>query len=292
MNTNSNNSLSGPQKNDLRTLRYLPNFQLKWPMLPEKMEKGLYTFNINNFEYDFIYKPSNKNRLFVMLSGNADRKRLNPPIFQRWTWARYFPGHCLYISDPTLKLHEDLGIAWYIGTKTVDILPVISEIITNVASKINVPIENIILYASSGGAYTALRLSSMVQGIITVAINPQIDVTKFSSEEGLLQKFLNICFEGVESETVFKWFPERFNAMHNADMLLEQRIIYVQNILDLHHYNVHFPLFAEKMGLSMDNNFQARGIETIFFEHPGGHNKGETPEIFTEIINKVVSITE
>src|SRR5690606_6961115 len=141
---------SSRMKVDINDLENLPHFTLNWPSLPNELETGLYNFNSGNIEFDFLYSPSKQNRLFIFFSGYASRKKLQPPVFQRWNWADAFPGHCLYISDPTLKLYEDLGLAWYIGNKEADVQPIIVEIIKVVATKLNIPLENVILYGSSG----------------------------------------------------------------------------------------------------------------------------------------------
>ncbi|WP_218240971.1 hypothetical protein, partial [Pseudomonas sp. 2822-17] len=79
----------------ITSLEELKKFNLEWPTIPKALQEGLYTYKYEGFEYDFLYKPSQEKRLFVLLSGSANRSKFTPPVFQRWSWAEYFPGHCL-----------------------------------------------------------------------------------------------------------------------------------------------------------------------------------------------------
>src|SRR5690606_36415632 len=112
-----------------------------------------------------------------------------------------------YISDPTLKLYEDLGLAWYIGNKEADVQPIIVEIIKVVATKLNIPLENVILYGSSGGGFAALKFSSLIPEAIAIAINPQIDITVY--KQGMADRFLKRCFDGISRKEAIKLYPER-----------------------------------------------------------------------------------
>jgi hypothetical protein len=277
-------------KTGLKDLGEMKKHMFNWPDIPNKLNEGLYSFTYKNFEYDFLYRPSKEKRLFVLLSGYADRAKFDPPVFQRWTWSRYFPGHCLYISDPTLKLHKDLGLAWYVGTREEEILPIIVQIIKNVAIKLDIPLRNVIVYASSGGAFAALHLSALIPEVITVAINPQIDITQYRN--GTVKRFLCRCFDGINPGDAILEYPNRLSIIPICTKLLNNRVIYVQNKLDTHHYEDHFKVFAKEIGLNDSNNYKVKKIEAILFEHPGSHAKAETPEVFQAIMEKILLMTE
>lgn len=97
-------------KTSLDELRALPrsewhegaNLPLEGPELFHSTRAGL--------TYDLLWSPKpGAKRLFVLFSGDAMRSKNNPPVFQRWSWAPQFPGHCLYVSDPTLLMAPSEG---------------------------------------------------------------------------------------------------------------------------------------------------------------------------------------
>ncbi|WP_026672400.1 hypothetical protein [Alkalihalobacterium bogoriense] len=249
------------------------------------LDEGLYTFSDESFEYDFIYKSSEENRLFVLLSGYADRGKLEPPVFQRWSWSHLFPGHCLYIADPTIKPHSDMGIAWYCGTQEAEVIPTILGLVKKVADNIGVSYENVIFYGSSGGGFASLKLTALLPESSAVVINPQIDVTKY--DNGSVLKLLKRCFGGVTRDEALEQFKERFSLIPYSDRLKERRIFYIQNTLDKHHYEVHLPLFTSELNLNEMNDFKNNDIEVFFFAHPDGHSMQEPVEVFDLIMNRI-----
>lgn len=249
-------------------------------------EKAFYSFEDDGFTYDFLLvkKPGVVKRLFVLFSGAAVGDQ-PPPVFQRWRWAEQFPGHCLYISDPTIRLAENFRLAWYAGTPLHEPLEVIAQLITGIAEKLNVKLSDTFSYGSSGGGYTSLRLGAYLPEVGMVAVNPQTVVTKY--HRGFVDRLLKVCFNGLAPEDALELFPRKLSLVHHADTLADRRIIYVQNSVDTHHALIHQPLFFEALGLESG---ETKGDVTFFpFYNEGGHTKAESPEVFTQVINKILS---
>ena len=140
-------------------------------------EALLYHETIAGHRIDYLWHPNLEHRrLFVLFSGNAMRSRNDPPVFQRWSWASHFPGSCLYVSDPSLYLHPDLGLAWYSGTEKFDPMPSILQRALDIAAQSGVPRKNIFSYGSSGGGFAALRFAAITEGIGAISVNPQIQI--------------------------------------------------------------------------------------------------------------------
>ncbi|TYO96888.1 glycosyltransferase [Desulfallas thermosapovorans] len=276
-------------KVSLKSLQDLPRYKFNWPILPAEFKKGAYSFSWEGLEYDFIYLPAPVNRLFVLLTGAVDRSKTNPPVFHRWSWASYFPGHCLYIADPTLKLYKDINVAWYIGTLKTDVISIIAQLIIDVAGKLNMPLGDVIIYASSAGGFAALKLSSIIPDIVVVAINPQIDVTQYKNKS--VDKYLSYCFDGIDRTNAIINYPERFSIIPFCNKIKNNKVVYVQNRLDKHHYHTHFKLFNRAIGLNAANNYRINNIKAIFFEHEDGHRKAEPPELFPTIIETAIGLS-
>lgn len=255
-------------------------------------EKVLGNFQHGEFRYDFFWSPKeNADRIFVLFSGNALRDKNDPPVFQRWSWADYFPGHCLYISDPTIRLDEKLGLAWYSGNESYDPYPKLLELIYDVANLSGVSLDRVTTYGSSGGGFAAMRLGIMEPKFSVITINPQVDITKYPLKIGL-GKYLRICWGGISPEEAMDKYKLRMSnvefAKENGYSFLENKIVYIQNLSDLHHFDIHLDLFCSYAGIAK-NEYVSDNLNIITFEHEGGHGKAETPECFTKAIKIIES---
>lgn len=280
---------TGRMKTDIRDLATLPRFRFGWPDLPVKLEKGLYTFTKGKYEYDFVYVPSDEERLFVLFSGDFDRKKYTPPTFQRWSWARFFPGHCVFISDPAIKMYDDIGLAWYVGHVDEDEMPTIAQLVIKLSESLKISRKNIVGYGSSGGGFAVLRLSTFIPEMLAVVINPQINIIRYKNKS--VDTFLKRYFNIMDRKDAHSKYADRLDILQSINKLSNTRIIYAQNTLDEHHYHHHFIPFAQAMGLDPQNNYCNDKIEVVLFEHIEGHKKAETPEVFQLLMRKVIEKT-
>lgn len=221
--------------------------------LPQKVFEGklnnisseaLYTTEYKGLKYEFLWKPKPQvqNKIFVLFSGDAVRKKNDPPVFQRWSWANFFPGHVIYFSDPSLHLNPKLGLAWYAGTDKQDPLKKIASIVSGIADELNIVEENIVSYGSSGGGFAALRFSLFLKKISVICINPQVDITRY--EKKSVEFYLKNCFNLASREEALEKYPERVSLLHHVESLSSKKIIYIQNLLDHHHYNEHYSVLG------------------------------------------------
>jgi len=273
----------GSGKTDLKELTSVPKFNFDGELVADQ-EKALYSFEVDGFIYDFLVvrKPKPTGKLFVLLSGAAVGVHLSPPVFQRWKWAEYFPGDCLYISDPTLRLEAEFKLAWYAGNANHEPLDVVAKLIKLVAGQLHVSLKDVFCYGSSGGGFAALRLGARMNDIGIVAVNPQTDITKY--EQGSVEKFLRICFNGISRDEALEQYPEKMSVARFPERLIDSRIIYVQNDLDEHHVSVHQGPFRSAMESAGPG---AGNILWLNFSNAGGHSAAESPEVFTKIINTI-----
>ncbi|WP_211205695.1 hypothetical protein [Limimaricola hongkongensis] len=250
----------------------------------------MYTDVRMGMRYDYLLSPKpGSDRLFVFFSGDAPRQKFTPPVFQRWTWSEFFPGSCLYISDPTLQVDDSLGLAWYAGTEEFDPLSVISDTISGFSRSLGVKLGSVYTYGSSGGGFAALRILTFMPEASAVCINPQTDVTAYNN--GSVGKFLSTCFGGRSRKQIMKDFPERVNLIHHSGSMLGRRIMYIQNEMDRHHYDKHYVPFCLAMGViplhpcglngsRIASSINKDGFSSIIFSDRAGHSKAESREAF------------
>ncbi|MCT1605914.1 hypothetical protein M3B43_00985 [Nesterenkonia massiliensis] len=232
-----------------------------------------YALRVAKDQYDFLHLPKRgSERLFVFFSGYANRKKVRPPVFQRWTWAERFPGHCLYFSDPALHRVHGLSIGYYAGSPERDVLEVIAEVVRDVALKHGVPLENVATYGSSAGGFASLRIAEYLQGAAHIAINPQTDLLRHDGAK------VGRVVRDVYGAAAFEDLPEehrrRFTT-HRAEVIGGgSRFLVMQNRLDEFHLVNHYrPLmeFVESAG-------DSEAVQTYEFEHGAGHRGGESSD--------------
>lgn len=250
-----------------------------------KSSSTIYTLDRDGLRYEFLIRPKQKtSSLFVLFSGDAIRKKYTPPVFQRWSWSKHFPGHCIYFSDPILHLNENIGLGWYSGTKEQDALGTIVMIVREVADYLGIAPENIVSYGSSGGGFAALRFTHLLGQGATICINPQITTFKYIPRH--FRRYLRVCYPGMTAEDVIEAFSEKLSLISLGDRMRNQKIIYVQNLLDNHHVEEHFKPFCACIGDEnpLDESSSLPYFKKILFEDPKGHAKGESAEEFKRAI--------
>lgn len=272
-------------KTGLNELKDLPKEHFENPSQLHAHEKAGFYFHDGDFRYDFLFAKGTEPRLFVIFSGDIDRRKITPPAFQRWTWSDKFPGHCLFISDPSLHLDPALGLAWYVGTADVDFSPTIRRLVREIAAELEIPSGNLYAYGSSGGGFAALRLASIMPDLVPIAINPQTDVLKYSN--GTVDRCVRVCFSCSSRTEAEEKFGDRLSLISMIDRFKGRRIIYAQNRLDEHHYTTHYRPFITELGLEFDREYRSEEASVILFDHPDGHRKAETAEVFNEIMELV-----
>ena len=239
----------------------------------------LYTKN-ESLPFKMLWRPQDKaDRIFVFFSGDAQRKKNNPPVFQRWSWASKMPGHCLYISDPSLYLNDTIGLAWYAGTKEIDTPQVIAYFLSQLSKDSGIPLSKFVLYGSSGGGFAALKVATFLDDVCVIPINPQTNILSYNqfSVEKYLRDAWNIPSRKEAQETI----ANRVSVLSSEDVLslAKNPIIYIQNTYDEHHFSEHFLPFIEKINvLKTGSNLEY--LSVLLFSEKGGHSKAESQNVF------------
>lgn len=273
-----------PNKADVTNFLEYPVKEFSEELIQSELREYLFFKIEGGLRYDFLLSKKKSKRLFVLFSGYVDRKKLTPPVFQRWKWVEKFPGSVLYVSDPSLHLNKSLSLGWYIGTKEVDCFEVISKIITKVADTLKVPTTEIIGYGSSGGGYASIRMSDFIPEMTSVAINPQTEIRKYWQKESV-NNFLKVCFKESYRDFDFETYGDRFNLIKDKEVMDGKKVILAQNIIDEHHYYEHFLPYCVARGVDGSLGFNSDTFKAIIFENKSGHSGAETNEVFNKIIS-------
>jgi hypothetical protein len=211
--------------------------------------------------------------LFVMLSAAIDRSKHSLPVFNRWTWAQAgkFPGHVLCIADPTLELHEDMKLGWYLGTAEHDASEELSKFILRFAEALGISADKIIIWGSSGGGFSALSLASRIEKATAVAINAQTDIFAYELVR-TIEAMKKNCFGNQTTQHIQEHFGPRVNMAQAWRSNRNSRAILIQNKLDTHHYACHFKPYWEALGGGAEGGASADGRHYAWlYNDPNGH---------------------
>lgn len=246
-----------------------------------------YRLNGKTWAFPALYYPNSDNKvLFVMLPSAVDRSKMTLPVFSRWTWALkgVFPGNVLCIADPTLNLSANLGLGWMLGTKESCATSELAEFIVNLAMRKGIPNDRIVIYGSSAGGFAALALAACIDGATAIAINTQTYALSYeiSRQVSLVRQY---CFDNLSDEEILRDYLKRVDMEARWQTVSNSRIILVQNLTDLHHYEVHFKPFWKSLGGDPVLGVSRAGRHTAWlYQQEGGHIP-ETMGMAKEIVS-------
>lgn len=231
----------------------------------------------NSWIFDILLTKSNNKKLVVIFSGARSPKE-KEVRFKRWSYFPFISANVLSIIDPMYHRHPTLQLGWYYGTRDENILAMTATIIQKIKNQLHISEKDIIFAGSSGGGYAALEISKYFTQTTHIAINPQININKYTYSKS----FTKITGINLEEN-------DHFNRNKTEDTLLSNstcRFIFVQNITDRHHCKEHlFPLLRKKgienlsIGLTVYDNFTIWIYDAI-----GGHNAQGDQLIFSFIL--------
>lgn len=238
--------------------------------LPEgNLLAGRFRVLLNGGRFECFLQPQQGPYLFVLLSGARNPERMRLPVFDRWSWAESFPGPVINISDPTLYLAEEhLRIGWYVGTADADWTASLAALIEKVAERLDVPLGRTVVYGSSAGGFASLMIATRLEGIISVAINPQTEILNYSRRH--VDAFLDRAY-GKPREELEEADLGRLSVVRSAARLRPARGILVQNKLDLHHFEKHHRPLCRRLGLKQEGSSTAGFFQSMTYSSETGH---------------------
>ena len=218
----------------------------------------------------------------------TQREKKKGPFFSGISITKKLGVLSISISDPTLDIDGNIGLAWYAGNEQVPDLPLkLATLITGIARKYNL---RPVLFGGSGAGFAALNISPHINvPHIAIVWNPQTRIVKYFAR--FVERYLKSAFPRLWSKMFTKDnYRNRGREAFLGDILEESgvshsleskklnrsaQIIYLQNRDDW-HVQIHAEPFLRELGpwhRCGPSSFQsgAKNVGAIFGNWGEGH---------------------
>jgi hypothetical protein len=237
------------------------------PSLEDKTHYEITTIDNSHKLESYFFSNINSKKLVVLLQGAVERSKRELPIYHRWTWAEDLHTNVLSLNNPLLYKSDDLTIGWYVGASNFDYTIKYTKFIRDIASKLGVKTEDILLFGSSAGGFAAMKFATNLKGAIAVVNNPQTNILKY--HKGHVDKFLRVAFNNMSFEKVEELYKARLDVIsYFASKSYVPEIVYYQNRHDDFHYKNHYQPFlknVDELGLPINVKY------VVYHDKERGH---------------------
>ena len=227
----------------------------------------------------------NSDILVVSLHGATDRQKFSIPRFEWLKSLLKTEYSALYLSDPTLRIRDDLQLAWYTGSAGVDLYPILAEWACRAADAVGA--KGIIFLGSSGGGLASLQISTYIPGSMALPFSCQTSIANYLVGGTLMstqQEYVEIVMPHLAPDGVASLTPEvdwsvplgeRSSALVRYGQAQENYVYYVQNTNDFPHVEQHYKPFRGviESGPNKDR------VRFNLYEGPDAHNP-PWPDVF------------
>ena len=162
----------------------------------------------DNVPYEYlINRKSNNDKLIVFNNGAIAGGNVNVPVFQRHSWAKQIKTSAVFCMDPTIYINNYLQLGWGIGKNENYYLENSSLILKKIIEKMNISLDNTVIYGTSAGGYLSIIMGIYLKGAKVVADNAQLDTTRWIFKEAL-DSIITFCFDNISDSLKYR---ERFS---------------------------------------------------------------------------------
>lgn len=166
---------------------------------------------------------------------------LRPPVFTGRTVTNNIGVNRIFVSDPGLLSDHKLGLAWYLGTTTLDLTNVLTDIISTLQTMMGA--EHLAFFGMSGGGFASLNYALQFPGSLALPVNPQTRILDYG--EAHWDAMARKCF-GTGSSAESRRFLESHPRADQRRLYargFSNAVIYLQNSSDGHVRRHMIPWF-------------------------------------------------
>lgn len=150
----------------------------------------------DNVKYEYlINRKLDNNKLIVFNNGAIAGGKVKYPIFQRHSWSNDLKTSSIFCMDPTMYIN-DLSVGWGIGKNDNYYLENSSLILKQIIEKMNINLNDTVIYGTSAGGYMSIIMGIYLKGSIVVADNSQLILSNWFVKPAL-DSVMFYCFDNI-----------------------------------------------------------------------------------------------
>lgn len=212
--------------------------------MSENITNGRFSVNIGSSHFECLFHEKKGDYLYVSYNGARNPKKYTS-LFPRWSYYSLYNGSYLGIDDPMFfSGFDDLVIGWYYGTKEHSYIQQSLEIVSAAAQKLHIANDHIIFFSSSGGGYAGLYASTLLDGSLSISLNPQLYIQNYIQTQNF-EKITNISLheqDELNRNNLCQQIREKANTSKHVI------IVNSQSVSD---FDDHLRPFCEDLGISI-----------------------------------------
>lgn len=264
-------------------------------------DEGVHSISLGDGNVLDIYLSSAVNgksigrTLPIFFSGAlTQREGTKPPYFSGAMLGSQLSVPYMAISDPTLNLSEEIGLAWYAGYEGGSVQDSIWELLNLIADRAS---THLLLIGGSGGGFASMYYASRLGSKASAFVwNPQTSITDYVPTS--VQSFLSVA---VPSHEVSSRADENEAKLLDVGIASKNmdfrghRLLYLQNYNDW-HVKYHLAPYLDSSGLSYRGNglySNSRNHSVVISAFGEGHavpDKGLIAAVIGEMLDPQRSV--
>jgi hypothetical protein len=214
--------------------------------------------------------------LIVSLRSAVTLSWCPPPVFFRQNWAKELGAHILAVSDPTLFMHEHIGIGCFLGTEQHDATEALVRLAESVAYSVGIPAERIVYWGGSAAGFAAGMAATFSEHGKAVVINAPHELLTVAKSRWAPVNGEVFRPEAPDFYQIVLDFPGRGSISLALDRAIEQgrrpRLLMVANVADKAFYSRWYKPFCDRYGLLEEGSTNRQGtLHSMRYDHPSGH---------------------
>ncbi|MDO5533311.1 MAG: hypothetical protein Q4F65_01480 [Propionibacteriaceae bacterium] len=233
------------------------------------------------FPFDLMVEDAGAPTTLVSLHAALGSSGLQPPVFTARAVLEGIGVNRIFVSDPGLYASPDLGLAWYLGTDSVDATAVLAEIIAQVQRKLGA--RHLVFFGMSGGGFAALNLGHEFPGSLAVPVNPQTRILNYAPVHwAAMAKSCLGAATNEEAAAVLEAHPRADMRRLYPSSTIDNSVIYVQNLQDA-HVSSHMIPWLDSVG------WPEEGTSVLMKDWGAGHRPPPGHEL-REMLSSVAQV--
>lgn len=201
-----------------------------------------YTIEHNGVPFECLYLPRPGKKLYVALSGGGSITTRKYPSFLRWKYQNILDGSVLCIDDPMYYFHPEFKLVqWYYGTNDISYLHYVVDIVKKFMEKMSLTGKDVTFLGSSGGGYSSLYCSNMIDYSSAIAVNPQFVLKDWNSPI-VYDQFKTYGIDLAKEDKFGRNFPRITNKTSHFVIILNSK--------SYQEYERQFEPFFERQGIT------------------------------------------